>query len=63
MLVLGRKKNEKTVITNKLTKETITLCIVSFRGSEYVRLGIDAPENYSIVREELIEKEVPNATT
>lgn len=47
MLVLSRKKDEKIVIAN-----AITICVVEIRGDR-VRLGIDAPRDVSVHREEV----------
>lgn len=47
MLVLSRKKNEKIVIN-----ENITIVVVEIRGDK-VRLGIEAPKEISVHREEV----------
>lgn len=47
MLVLSRKKNEKIVIN-----ESIVITIVDVRGDR-VRIGIDAPRDVPIHREEV----------
>ena len=49
MLVLSRKKNESIVINND-----ITIVVVEIRGDK-VRLGIDAPRDVSVHREEVYE--------
>ena len=49
MLVLSRKKGEKIAIG-----DNITLTIVEVRGDK-VRLGIDAPQDVRIYREEVLE--------
>lgn len=49
MLVLSRKKDEKIVIG-----DDITICVVAIQGDK-VRLGIEAPEDVSIYREEVYE--------
>lgn len=47
MLVLSRKKNESIVIA-----ENITITVVDIRGDK-VRLGIEAPVNVTIHRQEI----------
>lgn len=49
MLVLSRKKNERIVIGDK-----ITIMVIEIRGDK-VRLGIDAPSNVSVHRQEVYE--------
>jgi carbon storage regulator len=49
MLVLSRKADESIVID-----ERITITILEIRGNK-IRLGIEAPKEISIVREELID--------
>jgi carbon storage regulator len=54
MLVLSRKKDEKIVIG-----DTIKLMVIEIRGDK-VRLGIEAPRDVSVHREEVynaIQKE------
>lgn len=58
MLVLTRRKVKKNlpdellIITDKRTGDTITLCITK-SDNEKASIGIDANQNYSIVRNEL----------
>ncbi len=47
MLVLSRKKNEKIII-----RDDITIVIVEIRGDK-VRLGIEAPKDVTVHREEV----------
>ena len=47
MLVLSRKQDEKIMIG-----ESITLMVISIQGDK-VRLGIEAPKDVSIHREEV----------
>jgi carbon storage regulator len=47
MLVLGRKENESIVIDGN-----IKVTILAIRGSQ-IRLGIEAPKDVSVWREEL----------
>lgn len=49
MLVLSRKKDEKIVIG-----DAITLMVIEIRGDK-VRLGIDAPREVTVHREEVYE--------
>lgn len=53
MLVLSRKKNETILIG-----DTIVLRIVEIRGGN-VRIGIEAPQELSIMREELVGNDLP----
>ena len=52
MLVLSRKRGEKIRISN-----TITITVVEVKGDK-VRIGIDAPENIEVHREEIYDKVV-----
>ncbi|MBL8815226.1 MAG: carbon storage regulator CsrA [Planctomyces sp.] len=59
MLVLSRKKNEKIVVA-----DIIRICIVEIHGDK-VRIGIEAPRNVTVHREEVwlgIQKSVDVAT-
>ena len=49
MLVLRRKKDEKIVIG-----DSITLMVIEIRGDK-VRLGIEAPRDVTVHREEVYE--------
>jgi len=49
MLVLSREKNEKIVIN-----DNIVITIVDIRGDK-VRLGIEAPKEVSVHRQEVYE--------
>ncbi len=51
MLVLSRKQNEQIVVT--LPNQTIRIRVVSVEGNR-VRLGIEAPPDVKITREELL---------
>ena len=53
MLVLGRKENESIVIG-----DNIKITIVGRSGST-IRLGIEAPRDVSVVRQELIVEHAP----
>jgi len=52
VLVLSRKRGEKIRISN-----TITITVVEVKGDK-VRIGIDAPENIEVHREEIYDKVV-----
>lgn len=56
MLVLTRKVGEKILIG-----DNIVITVVDIRGSQ-VRLGIDAPRETYVIREELKNKERINGT-
>ncbi len=49
MLVLSRKRNEKIIIA-----DNIELVVVEIRGDK-VRIGIEAPKDVSVHREEVWE--------
>jgi len=49
MLVLSRKKNESIIIN-----DDITLTVVEIRGDK-VRLGIEAPKNVTVHRQEVYD--------
>ncbi len=49
MLVLSRKQDEKIIIG-----DNISLMVISIQGDK-VRLGIEAPKNVSIHRQEVYE--------
>ena len=51
MLILTRRKEESIIIDGN-----IKLKILSVNGNQ-VRIGIEAPEDVNIVREELLEKD------
>lgn len=49
MLVLSRKKDEKIIIGDK-----ITIMVIEIRGDK-VRLGIEAPKEVTVHRQEVYE--------
>jgi carbon storage regulator len=55
MLILTRRKDEAIVIHNRFGAE-IRLLVVEIRGNK-VRLGIEAPADVSVVREEIGKRE------
>jgi carbon storage regulator CsrA len=57
MLVLSRKKDE-TIILKTSNNEVIQITVVKIDNKNKVRIGIDAPREISVVRSELIAKEV-----
>jgi len=52
MLVLSRKPGERIVIGDNITITVVRI------GPNNVRLGIDAPREFNIVRDELCRNEV-----
>ena len=54
MLVLSRKRNQKVILTDKLTGERIVLEQLDIRGDKS-RLGITATDRFVIHREEVQE--------
>ena len=57
MLILTRRRDEAIVIRNRFGTE-ISLLVVDVKGNK-VRLGIDAPADVNIVREEVRSRESP----
>ena len=57
MLVLSRKKDE-TIILKTSNGEVIQITIVKIDNKNKVRIGIDAPREISVVRSELLAKEI-----
>jgi carbon storage regulator CsrA len=55
MLVLSRYKNEGFVIRCDEKVIRVTICDVLYGGK--VRIGVDAPSEVKIVRDELLERE------
>jgi carbon storage regulator len=51
MLVLARKKGERIVVGDDLVTITVVRC-----GRDEVRIGIDAPRELSIHREEILQR-------
>lgn len=60
MLVLARKKNESIILT--VDDKVIKITVTSIEGSFKCRIGIDAPRDVVIMREELIENAENNQT-
>lgn len=56
MLVLTRKNNETIVIKNGA--DTIRITVVRSQANK-VRFALQAPDNYQIYREELLDDEAP----
>jgi carbon storage regulator len=54
MLVLTRRPGE-SIIIELPTGERITVTVLGIKGNQ-VRIGTDAPDDVSIVREELLDK-------
>lgn len=52
MLVLSRQRNERVVITDKQTNESLTVEVTDVLG-EKVRLGFTASKRFIIDREEV----------
>jgi carbon storage regulator len=57
MLVLSRKQNESMQIDSRIQVTVISI------GKSRVKLGITAPGDVSIIREELINRESGSAAT
>ena len=51
MLVLSRREGESIVLDGELT-----VTVLELHGN-FVRLGVDAPDNVKILRDELVGKE------
>lgn len=54
MLVLSRKKNERLVILDPEGRPFITITVADIRVIT-ARIGIDAPQEYTILRDEVFE--------
>jgi sRNA-binding carbon storage regulator CsrA len=61
MLVIGRNRNQKIIITDKRTNETIEVMVSEIfihpDMGRAVKLAFDASNDYSIMREELLDTE------
>jgi carbon storage regulator len=53
MLVLSRKRNEKIVVMTP-NGEEIVFCVLEIRADR-VRIGVEAPKDHAIHREEIIQ--------
>ncbi len=53
MLVLSRKRGENVVVVTP-SGEQITICVIEIRGDR-ARMGFEAPKEYAIHREELMQ--------
>jgi len=56
MLILTRRPGE-TLIIELPTGERIEVTVLGIKGNQ-IRIGTDAPDEISIVREELVQKEL-----
>ena len=54
MLVLGRKAGQSLLINEKIRVQILEV------GSKQVKIGIDAPRDISVFRQELVDKETNN---
>ena len=54
MLVLSRKQGERVCF--RLPRGDVIWVSLEFLGSHNVKLGIDAPDNVEVLREELIKE-------
>jgi carbon storage regulator len=50
MLILSRKRNERIIL--HLPDQTIAIVVVAVQGNK-VRLGVEAPRDVTVLREEL----------
>ena len=55
MLVLSRKQHQSLVIG-----ENIKITVLELKGNQ-VRIGIDAPENITVHREEILNKTIKDS--
>jgi len=62
MLVISRKKNEKIIIVNEKTGQKITVTLAHIFDRNSVRIGVDAPRDIPIFREELISENKKHQT-
>lgn len=61
MLVLSRKRDEKIILKTEEGEE-IELTVVRIDNNK-VRLGINASNNVTILRSELVESEIPKVAS
>jgi carbon storage regulator CsrA len=57
MLVLSRKKDE-TILLKTSNNEDIKITVVKIDNKNKVRIGIEAPREVTVVRSELVTKEI-----
>lgn len=60
MLVLPRKTGEAIVLDHDTLERKIVVCVVTIRNDR-VRLGIDAPSTWSVMRRELVRDPATNS--
>ena len=56
MLVLTRKDGQSLVLTDKQTGLSMTVTVIRINGPT-VKLGIEAPEQITVLRDELVERD------
>jgi carbon storage regulator len=56
MLVLSRKLNERIVIGPLENGELIVVTMIKIKGNGRAMLGVDAPKNIAVHREEIYER-------
>ena len=55
MLLLARKQ-QQTIVLRSPTGETATFTVAKIKGNSTVRLAIEAPDDWKILRGELLEE-------
>jgi len=58
MLLLSRKLSQKIIITDINTHDEIVLKLTKINSCTQATIGITAPDNYRVVREELTKHEI-----
>lgn len=63
MLTLGRRIDERLVliIPPSATETIVEICLCDIRGDDAARIGVEAPREVTILRKEVLERELAAA--